>query len=107
MAKASSAKAETETEDQPVVKRTHCPDCGEQLVPTPTDLRMCLCEANRSRTSVKAQAVMRVPDGWTLVELELPEAVVRQYAKRADGPHSADIASAKLEAWIARLATGA
>ena len=89
----------------PVVTRKTCAECG-----LPTTMKpgqdMCLCAVVKAQTAVKAQALIREGEGWSLIELELPEAVAKQYSKRVDGPHDGATAIALLEKWVADAAYG-
>lgn len=93
------------TVEVPLPARKTCAECG-----LPTTMKpgqdMCLCAVVKAQTAVKAQALIREGEGWSLIELELPEAVAKQYSKRVDGPHDGATAIALLEKWVADAAYG-
>lgn len=110
---ASKAKEKREAEAEPVdrfIAAGICKVCGEPLKAKVTGFgavgTKCLCKENAALSSVVAMGLIREGEGWTLVELELPEHVVLQHAGKKEGPHSADVAAAKLEEWLNRKAIG-
>lgn len=89
---------------------TYCKVCGEPKQAKVTGLgavsTKCMCAENAMMTSVHAMGVVRVQDGWEMVELLIPERLLPEVVQRRHPVQSGDVVAAKLEEWFNRRATG-